>query len=53
MAKITIKKPAHMKDENDKSLTLIVGVLFLMLWATAAILAPAAIIKLCWLFLIG
>lgn len=45
-----------MKNENDKAGALLFGVLLVagaVLWAAAAILAPAAIIKLCWLFLLG
>ena len=45
-----------MKNENDKAGALLFGVLVVVgaaLWSAAAILAPAAIIKLCWLFLLG
>ena len=45
-----------MKNENDEALALLFGVLLVAgaaLWSAAAILAPAAIIKLCWLFLMG
>lgn len=45
-----------MKNENNEALALLFGVLLVVgaaLWSAAAILAPAAIIKLCWLFLLG
>lgn len=45
-----------MKNENDKAHALLIGTLLLVtvvLWSVAAIIAPAAIIKLCWLFLMG
>lgn len=45
-----------MKNENNEALALLFGVLLVVgaaLWPAAAILAPAAIIKLCWLFLMG
>lgn len=45
-----------MKNENDKAVVLLLSVLLAVsaaLWSAAVILAPAAIIKLCWLFLMG
>ena len=45
-----------MKNENDKAGALLLGALLVVgaaRWSAAAILAPAAIIKLCWLFLMG
>lgn len=45
-----------MKNENNEALALLFGVLLVVgaaLWSVAAIIAPAAIIKLCWLFLMG
>ena len=45
-----------MKNENEKTHTLMDDVILLVvaaLWIGAAILAPMAIIKLCWLYLLG
>ncbi|MCR1904941.1 hypothetical protein [Intestinimonas butyriciproducens] len=45
-----------MKNENNEALALLFGALLVVgaaLWSAAAIIAPAAIIKLCWLFLMG
>lgn len=45
-----------MKNENNGVSALLFGVLLVVgaaLWLAAAIFATAAIIKLCWLFLLG
>jgi hypothetical protein len=43
-------------DDNGKTTGMLAAALFvvaLVLWGIAGVLAPAAIIKWCWLFLMG